>query len=941
MTQTARRPSVEEIEQLREQTRRAPGSPAFVQLGEAYLALGRPRDAIDVAFQGLQTNPQSIPGRLMLSRAYALLHQWKEAQEELLRVVKADRNHPAGFLLLGEVLLRRGDYQRSLPVLQHAHTLDPGAPGLDNLLRRARTGIPLDPPPPIPTPLEPMPQGQMQGQAHHGHMSQGQGAYSDPLAGFSDEPTRLAPTLLSGGGMSIPPAATPSGPPQGGQGGYPQQVPAYPQAGPAAQQYMPPPAPARPPAPPAMPAGGNQPPPAAAAPAPGQPNVRPRLVPLQKPKDAARAPMRNAAAVGDYLNTLLNNGLLQVPEVQVRVEDFDIKRSKRWGRSTFRMFLFLFILLAGSLGGGGYWYIRTEQQRTADVARHLAEARKGMDITTHAALDDAVASARRAMERDRRNAQAIAVFARANALSALLYGGTPETLQQTSLALETARKDIAEGDEGWGDVLFAQSALTLSRLHQAEEAESQLTDARKNIDAWLQTHGDDHWMRWLQGQAMLAAGDLSAAAEAFEAAEAGGQGSVVATISRANMLLDAGDLTAAEARYEQAFDRIKDHPLALVNEALLNFERSGEPADIKGALSVRLAEESGPRLDAYKALALALVHYLIEDYAQFDENLARATGVPEPRFHARVALAHLLRGNLQAAGEERAAIVWHSKDAAQPHPLVQLFDAELLWLSGLPEQAIEKLGELAGVRAHLVRGRALYDLGKDEEALAELDALLEIAPNDWEGQVWRATVAMVARRKERDAADSALAELGRKHKSKMVRYVHGTAYQHLGRADEARSRFEQSLAGVSESTPNPLAYRAHVALAEMDLADDRASSALEHVEKALEQNPGYLPAAAIKGRIQVAQGQHEAAVTSLAQVIEEPGATASAAVELAYAEALVSRPRADKKARETAREAVRRAQSKGASEEELTRVAPLVDEALLEELGVKTKKRRR
>ena len=43
----------------------------------------------------------------MLARAHASLHQWKEAQGELLRVVKVDRSSRQGFALLGEVLLRR------------------------------------------------------------------------------------------------------------------------------------------------------------------------------------------------------------------------------------------------------------------------------------------------------------------------------------------------------------------------------------------------------------------------------------------------------------------------------------------------------------------------------------------------------------------------------------------------------------------------------------------------------------------------------------------------------------------------------------------------------------------------------------------------------------------------------------------------------------------
>ena len=51
--------------------------------------------------------------------------------------------------------MRRADYERALPVLQHAQNLNPADPRILGLLRRARAGQPLDPPPPIPTPLSP------------------------------------------------------------------------------------------------------------------------------------------------------------------------------------------------------------------------------------------------------------------------------------------------------------------------------------------------------------------------------------------------------------------------------------------------------------------------------------------------------------------------------------------------------------------------------------------------------------------------------------------------------------------------------------------------------------------------------------------------------------------------------------------------------------------
>ena len=142
------RPSAQDIEELIDRVRRDPASNAFVDLGEAYLALGRPRDAIGVCGVGLNAAPNNNDGRIVLARAYVALHQWREAQGELLRVVKADRQSRRGFALLGEVLLRRNDFERAVPVLQQAQILDPTSPQILALLKRARSGTPLDPPPP-------------------------------------------------------------------------------------------------------------------------------------------------------------------------------------------------------------------------------------------------------------------------------------------------------------------------------------------------------------------------------------------------------------------------------------------------------------------------------------------------------------------------------------------------------------------------------------------------------------------------------------------------------------------------------------------------------------------------------------------------------------------------------------------------------------------------
>src|SRR5215470_5708555 len=210
MVDPDRRPTAQEIEELIDLVRRDPSSPAFIDLGEAYLALGRPRDALQVGNLGLEQAPDNLEGRVMLARAYAAMHQWKEAQGELLRVVKVDRSSRAGFALLGEVLLRRSDFERAVPVLQHAQNLDPTSPQILSMLKRARAGQLLDPPPPLPTPIPP------RGETDNGQpilRSRNQAAVAPTLVpGAAMASPNLRPRASAAQPMPMVPAATPAMP---------------------------------------------------------------------------------------------------------------------------------------------------------------------------------------------------------------------------------------------------------------------------------------------------------------------------------------------------------------------------------------------------------------------------------------------------------------------------------------------------------------------------------------------------------------------------------------------------------------------------------------------------------------------------------------------------------------------------------------------------------
>src|SRR6266568_330412 len=144
-----------ELDRLLAVFRANPKSTVFVALAQGYLASGRATEAIEVLTQGL-AYPDHADARLALARGYVLLHCWKEAENELVKVVKLDRYNQQGFSLLGEILIRRGNYDVAGKALQRAQDLDPTDDHTARLLERARIRRALDPPPPIPGETQPL-----------------------------------------------------------------------------------------------------------------------------------------------------------------------------------------------------------------------------------------------------------------------------------------------------------------------------------------------------------------------------------------------------------------------------------------------------------------------------------------------------------------------------------------------------------------------------------------------------------------------------------------------------------------------------------------------------------------------------------------------------------------------------------------------------------------
>jgi len=897
-----------ELEKLRTAFRDNPRSTVFVALAQALVAAGRPDEAVEVSRQGLANHPDHIEGRLGLARAHAALSRWKEAEQELVKVVKLDRYHQKAFGLLGEVLIHRTNWDVAVKALSRAHDLDPLDERATGLLAKAQARQPILPaaptrpeaalPEPTRTPRPPA---------------------TKPRSDFQEE----QPTVVNTRGIPAEAMPTPAPiltikPHKGRRGDDTDVEPSEPVMAPP-ELHRPAPIVPIPPRRASKPMPAVPPPPRRRPPtAPKPRRSRPLTAPPEyRPQPAP--PIAGHESPDDWLNQLLGSGTPFDDASSIVVNE----QGPRWGRHLKRPFLWLWLGLILIIGGSGGWYLADKWARDAAVAAYLASAQTKLLSATSGDLAAANDEAQRAIQRDPASVQAVSSLAAARALALLIYGdGQVQDVdtaiiaakERLRLALEKPEKDVAEleymDQKGGRELVVATTAFNLAALSRGLESKTNLKKVREHLDEAIKRWPDDPQLAWLDGQVRLANGDRAGARVSFQRAA---DKFPVAGVDVGDIALDEGDATGAWNAYTQVLEKLPMHPLALAGRAMVAAESGKRMKEALDELEPTLSRVPGKRAEGWARLAVSFLSQKLEqgERAKTELDAAIATGNGEPRFLARVALALADEGQFEKAFITRARV--RSKAADNLMPTV---DGELLLASGRPEKAIEAVAEAKGSRPSLIRGRAYLDMDKPNEAQAIFAQLKEASPDDVPLKGWYELARVVADKQ----GIATLARLGGDKGQPLLRYLYGEALLVMGEAATAQKTFDASMDG------NPLAYRAHTRVAELKLRAAKKPDELEAVDAearaALALAPAYIPAHAVLGRALVRAGKQSEAAPELEIVVE--AGRASAEDELAFAEALQARGDAD-----GAKAALARGAQKGAPPEALARAAEVLGDPSL------------
>jgi tetratricopeptide (TPR) repeat protein len=393
-------------------------------------------------------------------------------------------------------------------------------------------------------------------------------------------------------------------------------------------------------------------------------------------------------------------------------------RAKRAKRRKIVLGALVGLALVGS--GGGFLYKRYDdkQKRQAEVAEHVAAARKQIHDANATHWTRAASEAGEALALDDHNVDAIGLQAEA------LLGGALDTGLGGAARIAAGRKKLADALEAGltGTQLEGAQALGMIASNQAERAEKTL------LGMVQREPKNGFWLLYL-GWAQAAKGDPAAAVKSFDAALAADPKTKLPVLyARGKAKLQLVDLEGAKADFAAVLELAKDHIGAQVGLAATRpaAQSSVREADLLAILARKDIGAGDPR-------AVVQAWTLAADVARVDGRL----DVARDRYHKALELSKLdvsalvglarveLRDNKLAVA---ADLVQKALSQAPESPDAQLVAADLYIKQGKLNDAFAITQKLAArtpplpnaqrASLMLVTGNVLEAQGKDEDAIA-------------------------------------------------------------------------------------------------------------------------------------------------------------------------------------------------------------------------------
>ncbi|HEX7840740.1 MAG TPA: tetratricopeptide repeat protein, partial [Kofleriaceae bacterium] len=382
-----------------------------------------------------------------------------------------------------------------------------------------------------------------------------------------------------------------------------------------------------------------------------------------------------------------------------------------------RKLVLVILLVVAVLGGGGFVLYRRHVAavaRDAAISDQLASARAAYASNDAQHWQHAASAARRVVDLDDTNREALGIGAESLLASALDDGtSAPAKIAQAHTMLDAARRGKITSPE-----LTRARALAALAAHQPEAALAQLQPLAAQAP-------QDPTIALYLGWALASKGDGAAAKDAFDRAASAPAVKLAALYGRAGARLALGDLEGAKADFNAVLAGAKDHLGAEVGlaGALPLSAAPQRERDLLAILARKDLATADPRAvaQAWTLAGDAAMRAGRYDVARERFRKALATRPADLAATTGLAETELRDGKLPAAAELTIRAINASKDYFP----AQLVESEIeIRLRNLP-LATQRLDALARrptlaplelARLKLVTGKLREAEGKDDEA---------------------------------------------------------------------------------------------------------------------------------------------------------------------------------------------------------------------------------